>query len=192
MTSGVRLRRRLCITALVVAALAAPALAQAPVIDNDRVTVWEVAAGQAPRVEGDYVWVSLSHPGEAAFRPEVAAMSGRGVLIKLTDRRVAPAANGSGYPLAFPREGVRKVFENDRVILWDYSWKLGRPTPMHFHDKEVVVVYLTESVVRSVTPDGQQTTTDTPAGTVRFNLRNRVHSEEMVRGEARALITELK
>jgi hypothetical protein len=186
---------RLCASALVVAALTAPVLAQPPeppLIDNERVRVWDVASEQAPRVEGDYVWVSLSHPGEAAFRPAAAAMSGRGVLIALKDQRVAPQPNTSGYPLAFPRAGVKKVFENDRVILWDYRWTRGHPTPMHFHDKDVVVVYLTESVLRSTTPDGQGTTNENPAGAIRFNLRSRVHSEELLRGEARALITELK
>jgi hypothetical protein len=186
------LRRGLCASAVFVAVLTASALAQAPVIGNERVTVWDIQSGQAPRVDGDYVWVSLSHPGEAAFRPGASAMSGRGVLIALKDLRVAPLPNTSPYPLAFPRAGVRKIFENDRVILWDYSWILGQPTVMHFHDKDVVVVYLTESVLQSITPDGQRTANENPAGAIRFNARNRVHSEEMLRGHARALITELK
>ena len=177
---------------IVSAVVATSALAQSPVIDNDRVTVWDVAPGAAPRVAGDRVWVSLSHPGEAAFNPDASAMSGRGVLIALTDRRVAPLPNRSPYPLAFPRAGVKKIFENDRVILWDYSWTLGHPTVMHFHDKDVVVVYLTDSVVDSIAPDGQRTANENPAGTIRFNARSRVHSEEMRRGHARALITELK
>jgi hypothetical protein len=55
---------------------------------------------------------------------------------------VPPLANTSGFPNAFPRPNSRKLFENDNVVVWDYTWTTGVPTPMHFHDKDVVVVYL--------------------------------------------------
>src|SRR5712671_4151338 len=77
------------------------------------------------------------------------------IVIELKDAKVPPLANTSGYPNAFPRPGSKKVLENERVVAWDYTWTPGVPTPMHFHDKDVVVTYLETGELASTTPDGQ-------------------------------------
>ena len=38
--------------------------------------------------------------------------------------------NKSRYPLAFPRDGAKKVMQTDRVIVWDYTWTPNKPTPI--------------------------------------------------------------
>jgi hypothetical protein len=171
---------------------AGPQTAPKPVIDNDRVTVWDV--GAAPRARTlDAVEVSSS--GAAQFLP-----SGKGpnhnprfsITIDLKDHPVDPIANTSGYPLAFPRPGSKKVLENDRVIVWDYTWTPGVATPMHFHDKDVVVVFLEDGDLSSTTPDGQVVVNSFTHYTIRFNPRGRTHTETLVRGKQRAIITELK
>jgi hypothetical protein len=63
---------------------------------------------------------------------------------------------------------------------------------MHFHDKDVVVVYLEDGALSSTTPDGQKTLNEYSVGTTRFNLRDRAHTEELVKGTQRAIITEFK
>ena len=173
--------------------------AASPIIDNDRVTVWDVTAADpnAPRARGDSVWISLVAPGKAVFKAkgaiaDASGIGGRGVVIDLKDARVAPLENKSGYPLAFPRPGVKKLLENDRVIVWDYTWTPGVATPMHFHDKDVVVTYVETGALRSTTVDGQSTPNEFKFGDVRFNKRDRVHTELLVSGKARAIITELK
>lgn len=113
-------------------------------------------------------------------------------MIDLKDHPVPPIENTSGYPLAFPRPGVKKLLENDRVIVWDYTWTPGVPTPMHFHDKDVVVLFLEEGDLKSTTPDGQSAVSAYTRGTIRFNTRNRIHTESLVKGKQRAIITELK
>jgi hypothetical protein len=161
-----------------------------PAIDNDRVTVWDVtSAGAQP---WDAVVVSLS--GNAAFLPKGTPpkLDGRCVVIDLKDHPVPPIVNNSGYPLAFPRPGIKKVFENDRVIVWDYAWVPDVATPMHFHDKDVVVFFLEDGDLKSTEADGKSVVNSYKAGTVRFNGRNRTHSETLVRGKQRAIITELK
>jgi hypothetical protein len=167
-----------------------------PSIDNDRVTVSEVI-GHPTAQPLDAVVVSLS--GDAAFvtkgtTPNAPGDSniGRSFVIDLKDHPVAPIANTSGYPLAMPRPGSKKVLENDRVIVWDYTWTPNVPTPMHFHDKDVVVVFLEDGDLSSTTPDGKVTTNSYSPGTVRFNTRDRTHTETLVRGKQRAIITELK
>jgi hypothetical protein len=44
----------------------------------------------------------------------------------------------------------------------------------------------------STTPDGQKTLNEYSVGTTRFNLRDRSHTEELVKGTQRAIITEFK
>jgi hypothetical protein len=140
----------------------------------------------------DSVVVSLS--GSATFVPKGATpkSAGRSMVIELKDYPVAPIENKSGYPLAFPRPGSKKILENARVIVWDYSWTPGVPTPMHFHDKDVVVVFLEDGDLKSTTPDGQATVNAYKAGTVKFNLRDRTHTETLVSGKQHAIMTELK
>jgi hypothetical protein len=165
--------------------------AQKPAIENDRVVVWDVTGSTAAQPV-DAVVVSLS--GNAAFvrKGTAPAVAGRSMMIDLKDHPVAPLENTSGYPLAFPRTGAKKLLENDRVIVWDYAWTPGVPTPMHFHDKDVVVVFLEDGDLQSTTTDGKAVVNPYTAGTVRFNARNRTHSETLVRGKQRAIVTELK
>src|SRR5450432_2505962 len=123
-------------------------------IENDRAVVWDVT-DSAPARAFDAVVASLS--GSAAFLPKGAPLNiaGRSIVIDLKDHPVAPIENTSGYPLAFPRPGVKKILENERVIVWDCTWTPGVATPMHFHDKDVAAVFLEDGDLKSTTPDGQ-------------------------------------
>jgi hypothetical protein len=114
------------------------------------------------------------------------------VAITLKNASVPPLANKSGYPPAFPRPGVKKLLENDRVVVWDYTWTSGVPTPTHFHDKDVVVIYLADGALKSTEPSGQSVINEHYNGFTKFNPRDRVHTEELIRGKARAIIVELK
>ncbi|HEY6971190.1 MAG TPA: hypothetical protein VJA94_18415 [Candidatus Angelobacter sp.] len=170
---------------------AGPQTATKPAIENERVIVWDVD-GSAPAQPLDSIVISFS--GDAAFvtKGTPPKINGRSLVIDLKDHSVPPIPNNSGYPLAFPRPGIKKLLENDRVIVWDYTWAPGVPTPMHFHDKDVVVLFLEDGDLQSTTPDGQSVVNAYTAGTVRFNGRGRTHFETLMRGKQRAIITELK
>jgi len=168
---------------LLLSALLAQATLDPPIVDNDRVNVRERPtiggpAGSIVRQTPTEVWIAVT--------PSAA------VVITLKDKVVAPIPNASGYPSAFPRPGSVKVYEDGRVIVWDYTWTRGQPTPMHFHDKDVVVIYLGSGSLRSTTPDGASVLNAWKAGDTRFNARDRVHTETLVDGELRAIITEFK
>lgn len=165
-----------------------------PVIDNERVTVWNVAGPAANNDMASLDTVVVSSSGNAAFftKGKTPEVNGRSLVIVLKDHPVPPIKNKSGYPLGFPRPGAKKLLENDRVIVWDYTWQPGVATPMHFHDKDVVVWFLEDGDLKSTTPDGKETVNQYAADTVRFNQSNRTHSETLVKGKQRALITELK
>ena len=195
------------------------ALAQtpAPVIDNERVTVRDIALEQGkpgPLIAhmGDYVVLyvkggrvraangkTLAHPSGSAFFGHGGTSGDTatdGVAHEvIVDLKVAPSKtvpNTTGLPPAFPREGSKLVFENDKVRVWNYAWHPGKPTPMHFHNTEVVVIYLGDGDVASTTPDGKKTINHHNPGDIVFNVANRSHSEELVKGEQSGIMMELK
>ncbi len=162
-----------------------------PIIDNERVTVREVTSAATPQPL-DSVIISFSGSASFAGRGTTPKISGRSIIITLKDNPVAPIANPTSYPLAFPRPGSKKLLENERVIVWDSTWQPGVAGPMHFHDKDVVVWFLEDGDLKSTTPDGKETINHNTAGMVRFNKRDRSHFETLVSGKQHAIITELK
>jgi hypothetical protein len=183
----------LYLSAMLFQAGAAPGAAAAdkPIIDNDRTTVWDTPS---PRpYTHDFVAITLAD-GKAAFerKGSTPASRGRTIVIELKDQTVAPLPNKSGYPNAFPRPGSKKLIENNRVIVWDYTWTTGVPTPMHFHDKDVVVTYLKDGSLKSTALSGEVVINDYSFGTVKYNSSNRTHTETLVKGNQRAIIVEFK
>jgi hypothetical protein len=177
-----------------------------PILDNPRISVWDFAwtrgvPAAMERTTSNAIWVSVTpvegqvvYWPKGAERPAAASPDApaRSIVINIKDSAPATMENKSGYPNAFPRPGSKKVLENARVIIWDYTWTSGQPTPMHFHDKDAVVVYLRNGALRSTTPDGKSSVNQLTVGKTTFNARDRVHTESLIEGESRAIITELK
>jgi hypothetical protein len=199
---------RLKVIALAVLGAAAYGQDGKPVIDNDRVTVWDVTwtKGQSNPARGHdrdavVMWVAGGKARTASFSPKGDRRAEQGntdsnpprsLIIELKDNPVPPLENKTGYPAAFPRPHVTKLLENDRVIVWSYRWNPGEPTPMHFHDKDVVVVYLEDTALTSTTPEGAKTLNEYKAFDIRFNKNNRTHTESLERGAGSAMMMELK
>lgn len=165
-----------------------------PIIDNERVTVWDTSS-LLPPAKHDFVAVPFSKKGTAIFghKGDTPGENGsRTVVIELKDFRPAPIPNKSGFPNAFPRPRAKKLLENDRTVVWSYGWNMREPTPMHFHDKDVVVVYEEDTALKSTTPDGKSVINELKSGEVRFNRHDRTHTELLIRGAGSAVITELK
>jgi|SRR5450631_805482 hypothetical protein len=165
-----------------------------PALDNERVTVWDTA-GVMPPAQHDFVAVSLSRKGTAYFghQGDTPGKAGqRTVVVELKDHALPPIANSTGYPLAFPRPHVKKLLENDKVVVWDYVWRPKEPTPMHFHDKDTLVVFEATGALQSTSPDGKSLVNEYTFGDIRFNRRDRTHTELLLRGHGHAVITELK
>ena len=53
-------------------------------------------------------------------------------------------------------------------------------------------MYLEDTALTSTKPNGEKTLNEYKAFDIRFNKRDRSHSELLVKGEMRAVITELK
>jgi quercetin dioxygenase-like cupin family protein len=98
-----------------------------------------------------------------------------------------------GIPGQFPREGAVKLFETDRFIVWDYTWKTGMRTPLHLHYNPTAAVYLAGGKTRSIT--GQKTRINVwkPGQIVNITAPLPApHREEQLEGEARAIGVALK
>ncbi len=175
---------------------AAASYGAAPVVlvENEHVKIWDTTVPLPPSPH-DFVAVSLSRRGTAEFGRlgDILGKTGfRTIVIELKDLPVGPLANATGYPPAFPRPHATKLLENAKVIVWDYVWHPGESTPMHFHDKDAIVVFEATGAIKATTPDGESAVSEIKFGEVRFNLRGRSHTEILAHGEAHAVITELK
>jgi hypothetical protein len=182
------------ITMLIVLLLSFSARAQdvKPIIDNERVTVWDTTK-LLPSADNDFVAVSLKGIAVFGHKGDAPGEGGaRNIVIALKDHPEAPIVNNSGYPNAYPREGIVKLLENDRVIVWSFRWTPGKPTAMHFHNTDVVVVYQEDTPLESITPDGKRILNECKLGDTRFNRGNRVHSELLIGKSGSAVITEIK
>jgi hypothetical protein len=143
----------------------------------------------ASRSFGDAVFVPKGRQVSDTMLSDGAAHE---VVIALKDFRGPTYANSSGYPAAFPRPNSVKVFENDRAVVWQYSWTPSVPTPIHFHDKDIVVAYRLDGDLKSVTPDGASIVNPYKTGDIRFNKGNRSHYEVLTTAQQSAMMTELK
>jgi hypothetical protein len=206
-----RLRSSAAIALVLVAALAArPATAQqavrpAPglIVQNAFVTVREAEwSHDEPLPTGDrhdvaVVFLEGRPTGEVAFARRGALLEapdddGRAIVIELEDRPMTHYPKPRDVPVAFPRPGSKKVLENDRVVVWDYTFQPNVPSPLHFHDTDVVVVFLGDGTLASTVPDGTVTRKDHTNGLTSFNPGNRLHTETLVRGTCRVIVVELK
>ena len=176
-----------------------------PIVENARVRVWDVPPGAtaAPALPGRDAVTFIIRGAPPNVETEVRyhargtvvpgpPQDARRIVIELQDMPVPPLANTSGYPPAFPRPGSRKLLENDRVVVWTSTWTTGVATPMHFHDKDVVVTFLADGTLTSTDAQGKTTANERHFGDTSFNPRARVHTERLDRGQGRAMMVELK
>src|SRR5579862_7037959 len=82
-------------------------------IDNQRTTVWETTSQAPASANDDRVVVDLTRPGNAVFLKKGEAQKDQkhAVVVDIKDVNIPPVPNKTPYPLAFPREGVKKVLE---------------------------------------------------------------------------------
>jgi hypothetical protein len=171
------------------------------ILENERVAIWKIGtdarqSSPAHRLQLPAVLISLVDGAvrftDATDTPTIQSASGRAVLIELKDFRIASLELPRGVAQAFPRQGAKQVLDNDRLLVWDFTWAKGMKTDVHFHDKDVVVVYLGSGTVRSIPLNGEPTAVPRSSGEVVFLRRGRTHVEQCIDGPRRDIIVELK
>ena len=101
------------------------------------------------------------------------------------------------YPHAYPREGVTKRFENERVIIWEVVWSHGLPQPLHRHRYDMASVFLRWGQIKVTLPDGTFTEVpDFEIPRVGFARKGVTHKEEGIGGigapEMHSIMIDLK
>lgn len=101
------------------------------------------------------------------------------------------------YPHAFPRQGASKLFENERVLVWDATWPIGIDQPIHQHKYDMAGVYLRYGQIKVTSLDGRVTVSqsfDVPRPL--YQGKGVTHKEEAVGGpgdpERHAIMVDLK
>jgi len=200
---------------------AAPFENAKPIVENEEVAVWDVTwtdgqtsrksdqdtvvvfltSGSAELTGSDGATRVVSHgPRDVGYLSKGSTMRQRGaskealrtIVIQLKAPPPPALANTSGLPDAFDRPGISKALENEHVTAWKYTWESGKRTPLHFHARDVVVVYFADGVLKSITPDGKSVLNPNSFGFTKFSPRGRVHYEELAQGSASAVMVELK
>jgi quercetin dioxygenase-like cupin family protein len=103
------------------------------------------------------------------------------VMLGLTIVAATPLV-AQNYPHAFPRTGVKKLFENERVVAWDVTWLTGVEQPIHRHQYDMAAVYLRYGPIRVTAPDGTVSPQGAPFDVPRpfFQAKNVTHREEAI------------
>lgn len=171
------------------------------ILENERVALWKTGAdarqsSPSHRLQLPAILISLVDGAvrftNAADTPTIRSVGGPAVLIELKDFRIAPLELPRGVAQAFPRQAAKQILDNDRVLVWDFTWAKGMKTDVHFHGKDVVVVYLGSGTVRSIPLTGEPTAVPRSSGEVVFLRRGRTHVEQCIDGPRRDIIVELK
>jgi len=125
--------------------------------------------------------VRFTPKGRTHFEVGLTDPPRRAIVTEL--KPVAPggtpaARESSKYQPAYPREGARKILENERVILWDVTLENNRRTEMHSHPYDFMSVTLTPGAIRDVGSDGVIEERQFDVGQVRFQSKGRIHADE--------------
>jgi len=98
------------------------------------------------------------------------------------------------YPPPYPRPGVTKLIDNDRVLVWDVSWPKGDTAPpMHRHPFDMTGIYYWPGDRNITSLNGMKRTVSTKAGQIQWLLKGTAHIEEGASEDPlRAVMIELK
>jgi hypothetical protein len=85
-------------------------------------------------------------------------------------------------PHAYPRIGVRTLFENERVFAWDVTWLPEVEQPYHRHRYDLAAVYLRFGPIRITALDGTENPQNPPFEIPRpyYQPAGVTHKEEMI------------
>lgn len=96
-------------------------------------------------------------------------------------------------PPAYPRPGVAKILDNDRVQVWNIAWLKGEPSPLHRHIYDLVGVYYEPGDRMIISPEGAKRPVSTKAWDIAFQRTGITHIEEGTSdAPLRAVFVEMK
>ena len=88
---------------------------------------------------------------------------------------------------AATRDGANNVLDNDRVTMWDYTWKPGASAALHDPLKDSIEIFVEGGRLRS-----EEDIREFRAHDARFVPRGTITAETAVSGAPRVIVIELK
>lgn len=139
--------------------------------------------------------VRLESKGTVEAEEGVSDTPSRAVVFQLKDAVPAKWPTTEGIPGAFPRIGAVKLFETDRINVWDSTWMAGKRIALHLHYTEAAAVFLEGGQIRNISGQGLLSPPfSRKRGEVIIHTSplKAPHQEEAVEGEPRAIWIEFK
>ncbi len=138
--------------------------------------------------------VQLDSKGTAYAEEGVGENPSRTIVVGLKPSASPKPEVKEGIPGQFPRAGSTKLFENDRIVVWDHTWRPGVPRREHLHYTQVVGVFIEPGATRSyASSSAAPVESIRKLGDVNFSsFLKSPHSEEVAEGLPRAIFIELK
>ncbi len=106
----------------------------------------------------------------------------RAVFVELLhDGPAGPLDTSSSVPPLFPREGTAKPLDDERVTVWDYTWRAGSATTPVRYPRNALTVWLGAGSVRVTGADGKHRVSGCRAGrdTLRGIWNRRAHRDRV-------------
>lgn len=197
------------------------------ILDNERVTVWEVnwqhgvkqpyhrhkydmagvylrygvitvtqpdgtaTSGQAFDVPRPYFQTKgITHREEANGRP--GDPERLAIMIDLKDVSASATSISGTAPAAFPRAGAKNVLENDRIRMWDVTWRPDEPAQPRYYPHDAVEVVVSGGTVVLRGPDGREVTRVVSPKDARYIARGTVEAMRATAGSPRTITVEIK
>jgi hypothetical protein len=114
----------------------------------------------------------------------------REMVFQLKDFEPAPWPTTEGVPGQFPRINTAKLFETDRITVWDQVWKPGERVTRHAHYHRTATVFLEAGTMHTIPDSGVPNPPFTrKLGDVLSNttFNPDAHEEEAISGLPRAI-----
>lgn len=112
----------------------------------------------------------------------------------LQDGPSGPAPHGDGQdlvPAIFPRAGAATPLDDDRVTVWDYTWRAA-PSERVRYARNALTVWLGTGTVRLTFADGRVSEIPVQPGDTHYAEAGAVESIEIAGGVLRAMVFEFK
>ena len=141
--------------------------------------------------------VRLVSKGTVVQEEGLSDIASRAVVFQLKEFQSRTQAPIDGIPGQFPRIGAEKLFENERINVWEQGFLLDRAITNHLHYTETAAVFLvggklrTRSLGQSTNPPFERHPGELLGGGSPGRMTV-PHEEELVEGSPRIIWVEFK
>lgn len=131
-------------------------------LDLDQVSV-SLTEGAKKLTRPDGTWeIEQERLGSVRYDPKgtrlreecISDTPCRAMIFQLKDYAVDPWPVREGIPGQFPRINTVKLFETDRITVWDQVWKPGEPVVRHAHYHRTATVFLQGGTIQAIPDSG--------------------------------------